>query len=428
MNKTTFDLAIIGAGPAGMMAALRASECGAKVLLIEKNDRPGIKLLMTGKGRCNITNDQSDIRAFADHFGRNGRFLIPALHRFGVRETIEFFHANDLKTKVERGGRVFPESDRAKDVQELLISLYKKRNVTLYDQCRVQTILQKDNKIEYIIIDNDSKITARNYMICTGGLSYPQTGSSGDGFAWAEKMGHTIVKPKPSLTPLKAREKWIRELEGLSLKNVRISVYQDNKKRDECFGEALFTDSGLSGPIILDMSKTVGTLLQKGNMSLYIDFKPALEFNTLDKRLLRDFDEFSNKQMSNIMSGLLPQKLIPVMLKLANIDPLEKGHSVTKEDRKRLRLLLKEFPLTITGLLGFRKAIVTAGGISLKEIDPKTMGSKIISNLYFAGEILDLDGPTGGYNLQVCWSTGYVAGESAAQPPALPESDICGQD
>jgi len=414
MTNTTFDLAVIGAGPAGMMAAIKASECGAKVLLIEKNDRAGIKLMITGKGRCNITNNQRDIRDFAEQFGKSGKFLIPALHRFSVDDTIDFFHENSVMTKVERGGRIFPESNRAKDVQELLLRLCTENNVKFYDQCRVKQISVKDGRIENLTIENGSKISARNYMICTGGLSYPQTGSSGDGYNWAKALGHTVVKPSPSLTPLVTREKWVRELEGLSLRNVKISAFQDNKKRDERFGEALFTDTGVSGPIILDMSKAVGELLAKGYVTLKIDFKPALDFEKLDKRLLRDFDEFSNKNMGNIMGGLLPQKLIPVMLDLTKIPISRKGHSVTKDERKRLRLLLKEFPLTVTGLLGFRKAIITSGGVSLKEIDSKTMKSKLISNLYFAGEVLDLDGPTGGYNLQVCWSTGYVAGESAA--------------
>ncbi len=419
MQTEKYDLAIIGAGPAGMMAALRASGCGANVVLLEKNSIPGIKLLMTGKERCNITNAESDPRKFADNLGKNGKFLLSALYHFGIRETIGFFHENNLQTKIERGGRVFPESDKAKDVQGLFLRLIKKNRITLLTNCRIKKISQRQNKIEKIILDN-FEIKAENYLLSTGGLSYPRTGSTGDGYAWARQMGHTIIKPEPALTPVLVKERWVKELEGLSLKNVRISVYQDNKKQDDRFGEALFTGSGLSGPIILDMSKSIGKLLVNGEADLFIDFKPALDFKVLDKRILLDLEKHGNRSIRNILPELLPKKLIPVILEPAGIEPEKKGHSITKDERKRLRLLLKQFPLTIEGLSGFNKAIITTGGVSLKEIDPKTMRSRIIKNLYFAGEILDLDGPTGGYNLQVCWSTGYLAGESAAKSTEVP--------
>ena len=414
MQTEKYDLAIIGAGPAGMMAALRASECGAKVVLLEKNRMPGTKLLMTGKERCNITNAETDLRKFASNFGKNGKFLLTALYHFGIEEITDFFDKNGLKTKTERGGRIFPESDKARDVQNLFLGLIKKNNITLLTNCRIKKLSQNQNMIEEIILDNTG-IQAENYLISTGGLSYPLTGSTGDGYIWAKQMGHTIIKPEPALTPIIVKEKWVKELEGLSLKNVRISIYQNNKKQDDRFGEALFTGTGLSGPIILDMSRSIGRLLVNGRTDLFIDFKPALDFNMLDKRILRDFEEYNNKSIKNILSGLLPKKLIPVILGLAEIDPGKEGHSITKDERKKLRLLLKQFPLTIKRLSGFNKAIITTGGVSLKEVDPKTMRSRIIKNLYFAGEVLDLDGPTGGYNLQVCWSTGYLAGESAAK-------------
>jgi predicted Rossmann fold flavoprotein len=414
LHTRKYDLAIIGAGPAGMMAALRASECGGNVVLLEKNHIPGMKLLITGKERCNITNAGTDVRKFAANYGKNGKFLLSALYRFGIKETIDFFHKNNFRTIIERGGRIFPERDKAKDVQELFLRLIKKNNITLLTNCRIKKISRKQNIIEKIILDNN-EITADNYLISTGGLSYPQTGSTGDGYNWAKQMGHTVIKPEPALTPILVEEKWVKALEGLSLKNVRISIYQNNKKRDDRFGEALFTGFGLSGPIILDMSKSIGKLLIKGQTDLFIDFKPALDFNMLDKRILRDLEKYNNRSIKNILPGLLPKKLIPVILELANIGPEKKGHSITKEERKKLRLLLKQLPLTIKSLSGFNKAIITAGGIALREIDPKTMRSRIIDNLYFAGEILDLDGPTGGYNLQVCWSTGYLAGENAAK-------------
>ncbi len=414
MQTEKYDLAIIGAGPAGMMAALRASECGANVVLLEKNRMPGIKLLMTGKERCNITNAETDVRKFAANYGKNGKFLLSALYCFGMEETIDFFHKNKLKTVTERGGRIFPERNKAKDVQELFLRLIKKNNITLLTNCRVKKIPQKQNTIEKIILDN-AGIKAKNYLISTGGRSYPQTGSIGEGYKWAKQMGHTIIKPEPALTPVLVKEKWVKALEGLSLKNVQISIYQNNKKQDDRFGEALFTAVGLSGPIILDMSKSIGKLLVNGQTDLFIDFKPALDFNMLDKRILRDLEKHKNKSIKNILPELLPKKLIPVILELAKIVPEKKGHSITKDERKKLQLLLKQLPLTIKSLSGFNKAIITTGGIALKEIDPKTMRSRIINNLYFAGEILDLDGPTGGYNLQVCWSTGYLAGENAAK-------------
>lgn len=414
MQTKNYDLAIIGAGPAGMMAALRASECGAEVLLMEKNNVPGVKLLMTGKERCNITNSETDPQKFAANFGKNGKFLLSALYRFGVEETIDFFHKNNLKTVTERGGRIFPESEKAKDVQEFFLRLIKKNKITLLTGCKMNNISLKEKRIDKINLER-GEVKARNYLICTGGLSYPQTGSTGDGYKWVKEMGHTIIKPEPALTPVVVKEEWVKELEGLSLKNVSISLYQNNKKKDERFGEALFTDFGMSGPIILDLSKSIGKLLVAGDVDLFIDFKPALDFDMLDKRILRDLEEHKNKTIKNILLGLLPQKMIPIILELTKIYPEKKGNSITKDERKKLRLLLKQLPLTIKSLLGFNKAIITSGGVALNEVDPKTMRSKIIDNLYFAGEILDLDGPTGGYNLQVCWSTGYLAGESAAK-------------
>jgi len=412
MQTEKYDLAIIGGGPAGMMAAVRASECAARVVLLEKNHVPGVKLLMTGKERCNITHFETDIRSFAAVFGKNGKFLLSALSRFGMKETIDFFHKHNLNTKIEQDGRIFPESDRAKDVQALFLRLMKENNVTLLTGCRIKDIPCRQSAIEEIILDTNG-VKAEKYLICTGGLSYPQTGSTGDGYSWAKQMGHTIIRPGPALTPVAVKEKWVRELEGLSLNNVRISIYQNNKKQDERLGEALFTGIGMSGPIILDMSKSIGKLLAAGQAELFIDFIPDMDFHALDERILRDLQKYNNRSIKNILSELLPNKLVPVILELAKIDPGGKGSSITKDERKRLRLLSKQFPLTIKNLSGFDKAIITTGGIALKEIDPKTMRSRIINNLYFAGEILDLDGPTGGYNLQVCWSTGYIAGESA---------------
>ena len=408
-----YDLAIIGAGPAGMMAAYRAFQCGAKVILLEKNHSPGRKLLMTGKERCNLTNAERDPRKFADQLGINGKFLLSGLHRFGIEDTLNFFHDNKLETVTERGNRVFPKSSRAMDVLDLFTRLLK-NNVTLLSDCKIKNILQKENRIDRITLQDNKTVKAVNYLIATGGLSYPQTGSTGDGYSWAKQLGHSITDLQPALTPLLVSEKWVKDLEGVSLKNVLISLYQNNRKKEERFGEALFTDYGLSGPVILDMSKSAGILLSKGEVKLYIDFKPALDHIKLEMRILRDLEANKNKSIKNILYGLLPRKIVPVFLELAGIDQNKKSHSITKKERKTIRILLKEFPFTVTGLLGFGKAIITTGGVNLKEIHPKTMKSKLIENLYFAGEILDLDGPTGGFNLQVCWTTGYIAGERAS--------------
>jgi len=413
MQILHYDIAVIGAGASGLIAAYSASLSGHKVILLEKNHTPGIKLLMTGSTRCNITNEEADARKFADKFGKNGKFLLSALFNFGVTETIDFFHSNSLQTKVEKNGKIFPESGNAKDVLSLFIHLLKKQNVSLISNCEIKKIINQKNHIEKLITDKN-EIFAKNYIICTGGLSYPKTGATGDGYLWAKNMGHSIQEPEPALTPILIHDLWVKKLEGLSLKNVEISIYQNNKKKDSRSGDVLFTDKGLSGPVILDMSKKIGILSKQGNVQLFINFKPEIDFNDLDKIILKDFEKNPMKLIKNILSVFIPPRLISVILHLAEISPEKKCHLITKEERKYLLNLLKQFPIKIKGLLGFNKAIITSGGISLREINSNTMQSKIINNLFFAGEIIDLDGPTGGYNLQLCWSTGYLAGESAS--------------
>jgi len=409
-----YDLIVIGAGPAGIMSAGKASESGLSVLLIEKNPKIGAKLLLTGKGRCNITHQEDDLKNFINQFGKNGKFLYKALNIFSIQDTLDFFHNLDIETKVERGNRVFPITDSALSIVQALEKYLSKNKVKVLTNTKVTEIIGEDNKI-IKVKTRQGDYAAKKYILTTGGRSYPETGSTGEGFEFARKLGHNVINLKPSLTPVLVKETWIKDLQGLNLENVNISIYQNNKKQDERFGEALFTHEGMSGPIILDMSKKIGELLKNGQVTLQIDFKPALDFKKLDLRIQRDFKEFSNKEFKNSLYKILPQKLIPVIVKLSKIDPYKQVNLITKEERKILRNLLKEFKLEIQGLTGFKKAIVTSGGIDLKEIDPKTMRSKIIDNLYFAGEILDLDGPTGGYNLQVCWSTGYLAGESVSK-------------
>ena len=412
-RKTQYDLLVIGGGPAGMMAAGRAAENGARVLLLEKNSILGTKLLLTGKGRCNLTSAEFDNRKLAAKFGKNGNFLLSPLSKFNSQDTINFFNKLGLATKTERGKRIFPQSDKSADVLKALIKYLNKNKVEIKTQAEVRKILLSNNKeIKGVVLSDRERLEAQNYAICTGGKSYPETGSTGEGYQWLKKMGHTIVPLRPALMSILVKERWVKQLEGLSLKNVNISIYQNQHKVDERFGEALFTARGMSGPIIIEMSKHIGELLRKGPVDLIIDFKPALGFPVLDKRIQRDFLEFHKKLFKNSLNKLLPKSLIPVVVRLSGVNPEKKVSEITKEERLKLEHLLKEFKLQVTRVNGFQKAIITAGGVSLKEIDSRTMHSKIISNLYLAGEILDLDAPTGGFNLQMCWTTGFVLGES----------------
>jgi len=414
-----YDVVVIGGGPAGMIAAGRAGEKGARVILIERNNSLGRKLLITGKGRCNIAQAEFDIKDLADKFGREGRFLLYGFSVFGPKQVVDFFENLKLKTKTERGRRIFPKSDRAEDVLRVLENYLVKNKVKILTGKAVKKIIKKNNKIGDIILEGGEEVIADKYIIATGGKSYPALGSIGDGFRWAEKLGHTIVELKPALTPIKIKERWLKQAQGLSLKNISITVYQNNKKQDSRFGELLFAHFGITGPIILNISKKVGGLLNlpagRGKIKLVLDLKPALDFEKLDKRLRRDFIKFKKKLFKNSLSDLLPKKLINIIVKLSGIDKNKLVNEITKSERHKLARLLKGIEMTPVGLLGFDKAIITYGGVSLKEIDAKTMKSKIIDNLYFVGEMLNLDGPTGGYNLQVCWSTGYIAGKSASK-------------
>jgi len=413
-KENNFDVAVIGAGPAGTMSAGRAGELGAKVVLLEKNNTLGRKLLLTGKGRSNITRAEFDLKELVKKYGREGDFLLYSLSVFGVKETIGFFEKKGLKTKTERGKRIFPQSDKASDVLNVLINYLKKNKVEIMTNSEVEKILKQKNRISKIILKDGREISARNYIIATGGKSFPGTGSTGDGYKWIREMGHIVTKLRPALVPLEIKESWPKEAQGLSLKNVELTVFQNGKKKDGRFGEMLFTHFGLSGPIVLDLSGEIGELLEKGEVKLFLDLKPALDFQKLDKRLQSDFSKYSNKLFRNSLSDLLPQKLIPIIIKLSKINKEKKVNEITREERQKLVKLLKGLEITVLSLLGFNIAIITSGGVSLKEIDSKTMKSKLIKNLFFAGEIINLHGPTGGYNLQLCWSTGHLAGQTAA--------------
>ena len=409
-----YDLIVIGGGPAGMFAAGFAAQNGARVLLLEKNRRCGAKLLITGKGRCNVTNDEQDVRKFSEKFGRNGRALLTALYAFGVSDVIRFFTEHGLKLKVERGGRIFPDQGGAKEVQAALDRFIVESGVELQVSCPVDAIVTAENRV-LSVRTAKGEFSAEQFIIATGGLSFPKTGSTGDGYKWAVESGHSLVQPEPALVPIRLREKWTAELLSLNLKNVHISVWQDGKRLTDRFGEAFFTRNGIGGPIILDMSTTIRDALQKGPVSLQLDLKPAVEPALFDKRLERELREHNNRDFRNSLGKLLPKDMIATFIDLSGIDPYKKCHSVTREERKKLLKLFKQLELHVAGCDGFEKAIVTSGGIALKDVDMRTMRSKLIDNLFFAGEILDLDAPTGGFNLQVCWSTGYLAGISAAK-------------
>ncbi|MBQ3616438.1 MAG: NAD(P)/FAD-dependent oxidoreductase [Anaerotignum sp.] len=405
---------VVGAGAAGLMAAGRAAEKGHEVHLYEKNNRIGKKILITGKGRCNVTND-SDVEGLLDNIPGNPYFMYSAFYQLDSFGLQEFFKNLGLELKVERGKRVFPVSDRSLDVVLALEKYIKQNKVKLHLESPVDSILIEDGKAAGIRLKNGKEEKADGVIVCTGGLSYPGTGSTGDGYRFAKAAGHHVTKLYPSLVPLKTAENWCHELMGLSLKNIEITVKNNKgKKVYTDFGEMLFTHFGVSGPVILSASRHIILTIEEG-YKLYIDLKPAMDEKKLDARLLRDFEKFANKDFVNALDELLPQKLIPVIIELAEIDPRKKVNSITKEERKRLLGLIKGLPLTITGVTGYNEAVVTCGGIETDEIDPSTMESKLVKNLHFAGEVLDVDAYTGGFNLQIAFSTGYTAGEFVCQ-------------
>ncbi|MBN2890582.1 MAG: NAD(P)/FAD-dependent oxidoreductase [Bacteroidales bacterium] len=410
-----YNLIVIGAGAAGLIAAGRAAENGATILLIEKNNKAGKKLLITGKGRCNITNESSQANYFKNIFP-SGRYLKHAFGKFFTAEIIDLLNKLGLKTKTERGNRVFPESEKAADVVNALFKYINDNKVEIKYNCKAEQILVENNKIKGVKINANGKISdilSKNVMICTGGKSYPATGSTGDGYKLAEEVGHTIVPPKPSLVPLVTSGNLAENLQGLSLKNVNASLWLNGKKYKEEFGEMLFAHFGLTGPIILTLSKyAVEELDKKNKIKISIDLKPALNEQKLDARLVRDLNENGKMQIDNIFKMWLPSKMIPVFLDILKIESKKPGHQVTAKERKQILLLMKNFEFEVIDYRGFKEAIITAGGISTAEVDGKTMQSKIIENLYFAGEVLDLDANTGGYNLQIAYSTAWLAAEA----------------
>lgn len=398
---------VIGAGPAGIMAAIHASKKHS-VILLDGNDRIGKKLFITGKGRCNVTNAK-DISEFFDYIPGNPHFLYSALYSYTNEDTINFFENAGIKLKTERGGRIFPMSDKSSDIIKGLSLGLKEANVQVNLNSKVTNIIYNDGKITGVEINNTTKLNGDHFILATGGASYPLTGSRGEGQKFAKSLGHTIVELKPSLVPIELNEPWLKNLMGLSLKNISLSILKNNKVVYKNQGEMLFTNYGMSGPLVLSGSRYIKN---DGNYEVSLDLKPALNESELDKRIQKDFLKYQNREFKNSLDDLLPQKIIPLIIKLSNIPENKKINVITKEERRNLVYLLKNLKAKIKGLRPIEEAIVTAGGINTLEIDPSTMKSKIIPNLSFAGEVIDVDAFTGGYNVQIALSTGYIAGSS----------------
>lgn len=414
---------VIGGGAAGMMAAAAAADKGRQVTLLERNEKLGKKVFITGKGRCNLTN-ASDIEEIFEHVVTNRKFLYSAIYGFDNRACMDFFEENGLRLKVERGNRVFPASDHSSDVIRTLEKKLKGLSVEIRLHTRVESLVTESlltesgcdkRRIKGVRDERGKYYEADAVILATGGISYPSTGSTGDGHRMAEETGHKVTELYPALVPLKAREGFCRELMGLSLKNVTATFKEGKKVLYSEFGEMLFTHFGVSGPIILSGASVINQRLAKNEIQLFIDLKPALTEEQLQNRLTRDFEENRQKQFKNACGGLFPARLIPVMIALSGIDPDKKACEISKEEKRNFARCIKALPLTITGTGGYEEAIVTKGGVSVKDINPSTMESKQVSGLYFAGELIDVDAFTGGYNLQIAWSTGRLAGESAAE-------------
>lgn len=403
---------VIGGGAAGMMAAITAAAHGGEVLLLEKNEKLGKKLFITGKGRCNITN-AADTEDLFSAIVSNPKFLYSSFYSFTNSQVIDFFEGLDVKTKIERGGRVFPASDHSSDVIRALEREMEQLGVEIYLQAEVKELILKEHVIKGVVLTSGKKLYADTVIVATGGISYPSTGSTGDGYRFAKACGHQVTEILPSLVPMEVKEWYAKELMGLSLRNIEICVTDGKKKLYQEFGEMLFTHYGVTGPVILSASSIVGKKLKEKELTLHIDLKPALSEEQLDKRVLREFETNHNRQFKNAVDSLFPSKLRPVIVELSGIPEEKKVHEITKEERLHFVRLIKDFSMTLTGLRGYKEAIITKGGVSVKEIDPSTMESKLVKGLFFAGEVLDLDAVTGGYNLQIAWSTGYLAGMNA---------------
>lgn len=403
---------VIGAGAAGMMAAIAAAKNGNHVIVYEKNEKPGKKIFITGKGRCNVTN-QCDMETFLQNIVTNSKFLYSSFYGFNNYDMMDFLETCGCPLKTERGNRVFPVSDKSSDVISALTGKLKSLGAEICCYSEVKELIIKDGRCSGIVLNKGKgQVSADAVIIASGGLSYPATGSTGDGYRFAASAGHTVTDLSPALVPFVTSDIVVKELQGLSLKNIEAVISKGKQVIYREFGEMLFTHFGVSGPVLLSASSYAAAELKKGPLDLVIDLKPALTAEQLDARLLRDFEEFKNKQFKNALVHLYPSKLIPVMINRSNINPDKKVNEISKAERQQLILATKGFHLTITGFRDYKEAIITQGGVSVKEINPSNMGSKKVPGLYFAGEVLDVDGVTGGFNLQIAWSTGWAAGSA----------------
>lgn len=411
------NVIVVGGGPAGMMAAYAAAFAGHDVTLLEQNEKLGKKLYITGKGRCNVTN-ASDMDVLFQNVLSNRKFMYSAFYAFDNQAVMDFMESHGTPLKTERGNRVFPVSDHSSDIISACERALRKMQVRILFHTRVQSLIVEDGRCGGVVITGlektgtgkQKKLSADAVILATGGISYPSTGATGDGYRMAEDTGHRMVKPEPSLVPLVTKEDWVRKLQGLSLKNTGIRIYDGNRKLYDDFGEMLFTHFGVSGPMILSASASIPPSCFEQELQMKIDLKPALDAEQLDKRILREFEEAKNKSFKNGIVHLFPAKMIPVIIELSCIDPEKKVNEVSREERRGFVELIKHLPVTITGKRGFQEAIITKGGINVRDIDPSTMQSKVLPGLSVCGEVLDLDAMTGGYNLQIAWSTGYLAG------------------
>ena len=408
---------VIGGGPAGMIAAITAAKEKNEVILVEKKSSLGNKLKITGKGRCNLTFE-GDIENFKQNVVENFKFLYSSFSNFTNKDTVEYFNSLGVPTKLERGGRIFPVSDKAEDIVIALKKELNKYNVKVLLNSSIKDIIVENNIVKGVLLQNNKTLECDKCILATGGKSYTSTGSTGDGYVLAKELGHNVVKIRPGLVPLKSNDDICKKLQGLSLKNVTLKLFDDNKKIYEQFGEMLFSHFGITGPIVLSASSKLNRIddidnkLKLKKIYAVIDLKPALDFETLDKRICRDFEKYSNKEFKNSLNDLLPQKIIPVILELSCIKQNKKVNQITKDERKRLVEIIKNFKINITGFMPLDIAIITCGGIDTKQINPKTMESKLVKGLYFAGEIIDVDAYTGGFNLQIAFSTGVAAGKN----------------
>src|SRR5574343_1139931 len=429
INTQIWDVAVIGGGPAGLMSAGKAAENGAKVILLEKNPTLGVKLLITGGGRCNLTNAQYDIRQFLSKYKDSDKYLFSAFSQFSVKDTIEFFESRGMKTKVEAENRVFPVSDSAQSVWNVLVEYIKSGNVYVSTNSNVNGFEMENGEIKYIklknkvkiqtsyAVESTDKIYAKKVILATGGVGRPETGSTGDGFKWLKEIGHNIIPTNEALVPVAledtADNNWFKKISGVTLNDIKITTFQNNEKQEVNKGKILFTHFGVSGPTILNMSKEIGELLKYGEVVIKLDLLPSLDHGMMNSRLQELFKIDDKKKIKNSLGYFIPSSLVDVVLNKANIDSEKINNAVSREERMKLIEIIKGLPMNVSGLLGSDKAIVSSGGVDLNEIDFKTMQSKLIPNLYLIGDVLNIDRPSGGYSLQMCWTTGFVAGSSA---------------